>query len=144
MWNELVEERQQMQTGHDHDADSAPLSEDEKVQLEKRMKAKHATQGQSRAAYRIMAQRKMHGKTTDVRRDNAALPLPSYPKRYVSEDQKKNQKRITFIFTSTKFPMPACHYYESSEYAHVSINKVACNRIERTPIACADPLSKGF
>eukprot|EP00729_Bicosta_minor_P004150 gene4151-8088_t len=60
-----------MQTGHDHDADSAPLSEDEKVQLEKRMKAKHATQGQSRAAYRIMAQRKMHGKTTDVTTETA-------------------------------------------------------------------------
>jgi len=66
VWNELVEERQHLQNGHDHDADSAPLSESEKDALAERMKEKHATQGQSRAAYRIMAQRKMHGKTTVV------------------------------------------------------------------------------
>ena len=32
-----------------------------------------------------------------------------------------------------------CHYDESSECAHVSINEVACYRTERTLMGCADP-----
>ena len=37
----------------------------------------------------------------------------------------------------------ACHYDESLECAHVSINEVACYRTERTMVGCADPPSKG-
>ena len=33
----------------------------------------------------------------------------------------------------------ACHYDESSECAHVSINEEACYRTERTLMGCTDP-----
>ena len=37
----------------------------------------------------------------------------------------------------------ACHYDESSECAHVSINEVACYRTKRTLMGCADHPFKG-
>ena len=36
-----------------------------------------------------------------------------------------------------------CHYYVSSDCAHVSINEVACYLTERTLMGCADPLRRG-
>ena len=37
-----------------------------------------------------------------------------------------------------------CHYDESSECVHVSINETAFYQTERVLMRCADPASKGF
>ena len=45
--------------------------------------------------------------------------------------------------TASNSSKSACHYYESSECAHVSINEAACYRTKRTLVGCADFPSTG-
>jgi len=64
--HQLVRVRQGLQTTTSDDLEERPLTDDEKEELKKLLIEKQATKGQSRAAYRVQADKRLKGKKMEM------------------------------------------------------------------------------
>lgn len=64
--HQLVRVRQGLQTTTSDDLEERPLTDDEKEELKKLLIEKQATKGQSRAAYRVQANKRLKGKKMEM------------------------------------------------------------------------------